>query len=217
MLHGDLYGYLRNSRLNAANALSNTVLPMTQAQYGASLSGPVIHDRTFYFANFEQRTLNQSGLVTISPANVAAINTYLLTTGYPGPQVATGIFPNPVHSTNFFGKLDHRVSGKDEFTARYSLYHVTSVNSRGAGGLSAPTASANLNDTDQIVAVSNILTLSPRAVNETRGQFWNSTLQAPPSDLIGPAVSIAGVASIRERCSSGSADRTREQAWPIRR
>ncbi len=32
-------------------------------------------------------------------------------------------------------------------------------------------------------------------MNETRGQFWNSNLQAPPSDPIGPAVSISGVAS----------------------
>jgi hypothetical protein len=30
-LHGDLYWYSRNSRFNAANALSNTVLPLTQA------------------------------------------------------------------------------------------------------------------------------------------------------------------------------------------
>src|SRR5271165_1413549 len=52
-LHGDLYGYFRNSRFNSANALSNTVLPLTQAQYGASISGPVARDRTFYFANFE--------------------------------------------------------------------------------------------------------------------------------------------------------------------
>jgi hypothetical protein len=48
-LHGDLYGYFRNQRLNAANPLSNTRLPVTQAQYGASLGGPVIRDRTFYF------------------------------------------------------------------------------------------------------------------------------------------------------------------------
>ena len=66
-VHGDLYGYLRNSRLNAANALSHTALPLTQAQYGASLGGPLIRNRTFYFANFERRDLNQSGLVTISP------------------------------------------------------------------------------------------------------------------------------------------------------
>ena len=32
-------------------------------------------------------------------------------------------------------------------------------------------------------------------VNETRMQFTNSNLSAPPSDPIGPAVSISGVAS----------------------
>ena len=56
-LHGDLYGYFRNQRLNAANALSHTALPVTQAQYGASLGGPIVRDRTFYFGNFEQREL----------------------------------------------------------------------------------------------------------------------------------------------------------------
>jgi outer membrane receptor protein involved in Fe transport len=194
-LHGDLYGYLRNSRFNAANALARTALPMTQAQYGASMAGPLVRDRTFYFADFEQRALNQTGLVTISPANVAAINTHLAAVGYPGARVSTGIYPNPVHSSNVFGKVDHRLNARNQFTARYSLYRVTSVNSRGAGGLSAPSASANLDNTDHVVTASNILVLSPRAVNETRGQYWQSTLQAPPSDPIGPAVSIAGVAS----------------------
>src|SRR5580704_18804880 len=47
-LHGDIYGYFKNQRFNAANAISHTVLPLTQSQYGASLSGPVIRDRTFY-------------------------------------------------------------------------------------------------------------------------------------------------------------------------
>jgi hypothetical protein len=194
-LHGDAYGYFRNSRFNAANALSHTVLPLTQGQYGASLSGPVVHNRTFYFANFEARDLNQSGLVTIAPSAVAAINARLQAVGYPGPQISTGDFSNPVHTENFFAKADHRFSSADQFSAHYSLYHVESINSRGAGGLSAPSASANLFDTDQTIAASNILTISSHTVNETRAQFTNSNLSAPPSDPIGPAVSISGVAS----------------------
>lgn len=194
-LHGDAYGYFRNSALNADYALLHAALPMTQAQYGASLGGPIVRDRTFYFANFEQRELNQSGLVTITPANAAAINARLAAIGYPGPRISTGIYPNPVHSTNFLGKVDHHFAGKDQLSARYSLYRVTSVNSRGAGGLNAATAAANLADTDHVVAISNIYTLSPRAVNESRGQFWYSGLEAPPSDPIGPAVSISGVAT----------------------
>src|SRR4029077_11401255 len=43
-VHGDVYAYFRNQRFNAANALSHTKLPSTQAQYGASLGGPVKQD-----------------------------------------------------------------------------------------------------------------------------------------------------------------------------
>jgi hypothetical protein len=194
-LHGDLYGYFRNQRLNAANPLSNTKLPATQAQYGASLGGPIVRDRTFYFGNFERRELSQSGLITIAPANVVAINNRLAAVGYRGPQIATGLYPNPVHNTNLLAKLDHQFSRNDQFSIRYSLYDVTSKNQRGAGALNAATASSGLDNTDQTVAVGNILTLSPRTVNETRGQFTYSNLQALPSDPIGPNVSIAGVAT----------------------
>src|SRR6185369_10922972 len=72
---------------------------------------------------------------------------------------------------------------------------VNARNSRGAGALSAPTASSDLDNKDQTIAVSNTVSLSPRTVNETRGQFTYSNLKAPPSDPVGPAVSIAGVAS----------------------
>jgi len=201
-LHGSLYGFLRNKRFNAANALSHTKLPLTQGQYGASLGGPINQDRTFFFSNFEQRLLNQSGLVTISQANVNAINARLAAVGYQGPPITTGLYPNPVHNINFLGKVDHQFSPKDQFSVRYSLYDVNARNSRGAGALSAPTASSDLDNKDQTVAVSNTVTLSPRTVNETRGQFTYSDLKAPPSDLIGPAVSISGVASFGT--SSGS-------------
>ncbi|HEY7209658.1 MAG TPA: TonB-dependent receptor [Bryobacteraceae bacterium] len=194
-LHGDLYGFFRNQRLNAANPLTHTKLPLTQAQYGASIAGPILPDRTFYFANVERRDLNQSGLITIAPDNVSAINARLMATGYGGPLIATGLYPNPVHSTNVFTKLDHQWSEKDQFSARYSLYRVNSDNSRGVGALSAVSAAASLDSTDHTIALSNLLTLSPRTVNETRGQWTHSNLSAPPNDLVGPAVNIAGVAS----------------------
>ena len=94
-----------------------------------------IGDRTFYFANFEQRILNQSGLITIAPANVATINTRLAAVGYKGDFLTTGLYPNPVHNTNLLGKVDHQFSSNDQFTMRYSLYDVHSKYSRGAGAM----------------------------------------------------------------------------------
>ena len=168
---------------------------MSQAQYGVSVGGPIIHDRTFYFSNVEHRALDQSGLVTISQANVTAINARLAAVGYPGPPVTTGVYANPVRTTNVAAKVDHQFSDKDLFSVRDSLYDVSAGNSRGAGGLTAPSASARLDNIDETVAVSNTRTLSARTVNETRAQFAYSNLKAPATDAIGPAVTITNVAS----------------------
>jgi hypothetical protein len=192
---GDLYAYFRDDSLNAVNALSGTKLPMNQKQYGASMGGPVVHDRTFYFSNVEQKNLDQSGLTTISSENVQAINSHLTAVGYPGALISTGVYPNPVDTTLFLAKLDHHLSDRDQLTVRYSLYDVFSRNSRGAGALNAPTASSSLDNTDHSLAFGNTWTLSSRTVNETRIQYAYGDLQASPSDPIGPAVSIAGVAS----------------------
>jgi len=195
VLHGDGYGYFRDDALNAANALNHQVLPMDQQQFGASLGGPLRRNRTFYFGNVERRLLDQSGLVTIDPVSAAIVNAKLAAAAYPGSPVATGIYDNPVRSTNAMGKIDHQLNARDQLSMRYSLYDVTSLNSRGAGGLSASSASAALDNIDQTVAFGNTLTLSSRTVNETRAQVAYSNLKAPPTDPTGPAVAIAGVAT----------------------
>ncbi len=199
---GDLYGYFRDDNFNAPNALSSTKLPMSQKQYGASVGGPLRADRTFFFSNVEQRSLDQTGLVTIPQDTINVISARLAATGYKGSLPTTGIYPNPIDGTTFLGKLDHQVSGHDQFSVRYSVYRVSSDNSRGAGGTSAPTGSAGLDNTDQSIAFSNTITLSSSTVNETRAQFAYGDLNAASTDQIGPTVSIAGVATFGTYSSS---------------
>lgn len=192
---GTVYGFFRDDSMNAPNPLLGTTLPMSQKQYGASLGGPVVANRTFYFANVERRRLDQTGLTTISQANADVINARLQAVGYPGQRVTTGVYSNPIDSTNLLAKVDHQFAGRDHVSIRYSLYDIASTNARGAGGLSAPSASSGLDNRDQAVAVSNTMSLSPRTVNETRAQFTYSDLKALSTDSVGPAVNIAGVAS----------------------
>ena len=174
-------------RFNAANALSGTTLPMSQQQFGASLGGPLAKGRTFYFANVEQRLLDQVGLSHHQRTPTSRSSTHdLAAVGYPGSLVTTGLFDQPIDSLNVLGKVDHAFNGRDQLSVRYSLYDVTSRNSRGAGGLSAPSASAGLDNRDQAIAFSNTLTLGARTVNETRAQFTNSDLLALPTDPVGP-------------------------------
>jgi len=202
---GDGYAYLRDAALNARNPLTGTTVPMRQWQYGASAGGPLVRDRTFYFANVERRRLDQAGVVTIAPDAVRAINNRLLATGYRGSVVATGLYQSPVRSLNALLRIDHQLGGADLLTVRYSAYDVHAENARGAGGLSAASASAALDNIDHTVAVGNTKSLSSRTVNEARAQFAYSDLEAPPTDMVGPSVSIAGVASFGRLSSSPTA------------
>ena len=136
-VNGTAYGYARSDRFNAQNPLSGTTLPMDQAQFGASLGGPLVRDRTFYFANAEARRLDQTGLVTIPDASVRAINARLLAVGYPGSPVATGLYPSPVDTANALAKIDMFPDGK-KFTSIASAWTGTR-----AGVLSGPSCEDN--------------------------------------------------------------------------
>ncbi|HEY0263269.1 MAG TPA: TonB-dependent receptor [Granulicella sp.] len=206
-LHGTAYGFLRNQRLNAENALSGSKLPLTQGLYGASLSGPVIRSRTFLFGNFEEGRLNTDGIITVTPTSAAQINRRLLAIGYQAPLLPVGagsttLYPTTLHTDTFFARLDHRFSAADQFNLRYSLYKLSSINARGAGGLNEVSNGTSVFDTDHTVAASNIATLSPHVFNETRGQFSYDSLTAPPNDLTGPAVTISGLATFGRSTSS---------------
>jgi hypothetical protein len=202
VLHGAAYGFFRDDAFNAKNALTGTTLPMDQQQFGGSLGGPLARNRTFYFANVERKRLDQTGVVSITPANVPVINARLAQAGYQGMPVTTGIYPNPVHSLNVLGKIDHQISGADQLSVRYALYDVTSSNARGVGNLNAPSGSTGLDNLDQSIAIGNVWTLSPNTVNETRIQVARADLKAFSTDLIGPQVTIAGVATFGTFSSS---------------
>jgi hypothetical protein len=192
---GRLYGFLRNQRLDARNPLSPTKDPFTQAQYGASLGGPLRRDRTFFFSNFEQTRLNNATVITVSPATVAAINARLEQTGYAGPRISTGVAPTGFDTTNFLLRLDHRLSERNQLTARYNLYDINSANARNVGGLNAVSRGTALRDRDQTAAFSLVSTLTPSTLNEARFQFTRSRLGAPVNDEAGPAVNISGAAN----------------------
>lgn len=65
--HGSVFGYLRNSKLDARNfndlfGTTPVKLPFRYGQYGMSLGGPVVKDKLFFFLNYEG--LRQYGATT---------------------------------------------------------------------------------------------------------------------------------------------------------
>ena len=206
-VHGTAYGFLRNQRLNASNALSGSKLPLTQGQYGASLSGPIQRDKTFMFGNFEEQRLRTNGILTITPANAAAIDARLAAVGYAAPLLPVGTgpttqYPTTLHTDTAFLRGDRRFGQADQFEARYSFYKLSSLNARGNGALNEVSNGTSVFDTNHTLALSNMATLSPRTFNETRGQFIYDDLYAPPNDQLGPVVTISGVATFGRSTSS---------------
>lgn len=192
---GDVYGFLRNQRFDARNPLAPVKDLLTQAQYGGTAGGPIQRARTFLFTNFEQTRRNYSAVITVAPAAVTTINNRLNAINFSGPRIETGVVPAAFDTTNFFARLDHKLNNRNQFSARYSIYHITAANSRTVGGLNNVSRGSGLDDTDQTTEASNITTINSRTLNEARFQFTHSRLDAPANDPLGPAVNISGVAN----------------------
>src|SRR5262249_4258524 len=64
-LHGTLFEYLRNEKLNARDFFGATVPPFKRNQFGGTAGGPVRRDRTFCFGSFQAtRERSAPGVVT---------------------------------------------------------------------------------------------------------------------------------------------------------
>jgi hypothetical protein len=199
---GRAYTFFRDDAMDARNPFASGKDPLRQSQYGLTLSGPLVRNRTFWFANAERTDLQRTGIVSIAADDVAAVNSVLDRTGYPGPRAARGPFPTGYETTNVFGRIDDAASGGSRLSARYSLYDVTSENARSVGGLNAASRGTSLADTDQTAAFSWLTSRSGASLNELRGQVTRSRLSAPPNDRIGPAVTINGVANFGTSATS---------------
>jgi hypothetical protein len=199
---GRAYEFFRNDIFDAQNPLAIRKDPLNQNQFGMTFGGPIVRNRTFWFGNLERTQQDRTGIVTIAPASVTAVNTALDAAGYRGPRISTGNFPTGYRGNNAFLRVDHQASSGARLQLRYNLYNVTSANARNVGGLGDVSRGAALDDTDHNLAASYLTTKSSGTINEVRVQYMHSRLGAPVNDTIGPAVSIAGVANFGTATSS---------------
>jgi hypothetical protein len=73
--NGSLFEFLRNERLDARNFFARpdaAKAPFKLNQYGASFGGPVVHNRTFFFTNYEgyREVFGDTQLVTVPVAQI---------------------------------------------------------------------------------------------------------------------------------------------------
>jgi len=138
--HGSVYEFLRNSSLDAANAIDNlngvSKPPFRRNQFGASAGGPIQKDKTFIFGDYEgiRQGLGSTQIATVpTPADIAAAEAAIApATADPNallylktffPASATGTFAfaaNQITAENFFiTRVDHTFSEKDRIFGTY--------------------------------------------------------------------------------------------------
>src|SRR2546426_7215561 len=59
-IHGGLYEFIRNDKLDAVNYFNQGQQPFKRNQFGAFLGGPIKKDRTFIFGDYEGSRLRES-------------------------------------------------------------------------------------------------------------------------------------------------------------
>ena len=94
-LHGDVYEFLRNDVLDGRNAFDQVRQPYKQNQFGATLGGPVIKNRTFFFIDYEGsriRRANPQTLLLPIPTQLAGNFSDQLTTTPVSFTDSTGMF-----------------------------------------------------------------------------------------------------------------------------
>jgi len=214
-LHGSAFEYLRNSKMDAAdfftNKLGGTKNPLHRNQYGATLGGPALKDRLFFFASWEgfrQAAPTVSSTRVPTSAERATVKDPIskaLLPFWPSPNAT-----RPGSSLNFIAnvpsfnfdntgliRLDYNLSQNDRLSARWAEFQGNSF-TPGAlpqiGGISIAQVSRS-------GLVSESHSFSPRLLNEFRFGYSRNQMVTAVQDagfdastiFAGPKASDSGL------------------------
>jgi hypothetical protein len=148
VFHGALYEFFENNALNARSLLQPSPDPDTlrQNQFGAAFGGPVIKNRTFFFANYEGQ---RRALSPTFPAelfdNLGFFNAAKRALGLAPENL--NILQTGDRDRGFF-KLDHEFNERHRLSIRYNVeagqsLNLLAGNTVDGGGVAAPSDGHN--------------------------------------------------------------------------
>jgi Carboxypeptidase regulatory-like domain/TonB dependent receptor len=116
-LHGSLLEYFRSGKLGARNYFNFDPVaksPFNNNQFGGSLGGPIVKDKTFFYADYEGQSENgaQAGTTCVpDPAQIAADEAV---NGPPNPVIAALLARNPYPAPNIPGTYGAALVGQED-------------------------------------------------------------------------------------------------------
>jgi hypothetical protein len=187
-LHGTAFDYLRNDVLDANDWFADSKgLPKPkerQNDFGGTLSGPILKNRTFFFFSYEGLRLRLPQVALTSVPDVAArqnaipsmqpfLNAFPLPNG-PEDTANAGVaqfnasYSNPATLDAYSMRIDHTVNDKLSLFARYN-YSPSEIDQRGAGLTLNTITSSRI--TTQTLTLGGASVFSPATTNDLRFNY----------------------------------------------
>ena len=96
--HGTLYDYVQNRIFNASDYLSKLNPKLVQNQFGGTIGGPILRDKLFFFAAYQD--LRAAQTATANASTFTQAQRGVTATGAPTPCSATGVFAGQYCASN---------------------------------------------------------------------------------------------------------------------
>jgi hypothetical protein len=198
-LHGDAFVFLQDGALDARNPFEAEAAKSNLHRYraGIALGGPIIRDKTFFYAGFEQEHNRSQEDSFIAPAVESAVNRLLAAGALPGlpiRRVTDQFFPASRAETEASGKLNHQLTAANSVMLRYAF-----TNNRDAGdafntaGWTDPSARGSAFTKDHAVVGALTTVFDPQSVGDLRFQIATRDVVVRTNDAVGPGITIAGL------------------------
>ena len=104
---GTAFYYGRDKALNARNFFASSQPPFDEQRVGVTVGGPIIRDRTHFFATYERDNLDTVRIIALPAANPFA--------------TGNGTFPAETDNETGLARLDHRFSPSHAFMLRHAV------------------------------------------------------------------------------------------------
>ncbi|WP_158794584.1 TonB-dependent receptor [Granulicella sp. L60] len=200
--HGNAYFFGENQNLNASPWNAGTRPPLNRAIFGGTLGGPLLHDKLFFFVDYqgarqhsdtvEQRTVvSAADRARTDITNPAALYLFAHPELYPLPNTT----PGQGSSVNYIGssgqatvndqgdaKIDWKATNRDTISGRVSIGREHDGYSKVALPTDIPT---NFNDPYTGFIVNWTHVISPSLINEARAGYGRTRYIQTPTDVSG--------------------------------
>jgi outer membrane receptor for ferrienterochelin and colicin len=213
VIRGDAFLYAQNGVFNAQDPLETTPGKPDFRRYriGSSMGGPIVKNRVFFHAAFEQESnIGQIGS-DVNPSLASAINNFLATGAFPRlniRQITTGFDPIARAETEASGKVNYQISSRNSLTLRYAF-----TNNRVAGNAFNTTALDDASvrgssfTADNVVAGSLVTVYGSGSVGDLRFQAATRHAVLRTNDSADPEIDINGLVDFGQPYAGNSSRR----------